>query len=205
VRPQSSPPMWLTSIICSAISLLFAVSSYAQKPGPSSGTGNQQNTQSREWALTHVREEVDSHFGRQQKPSLTQIREDFERLQIVNNELMKRVFVQKLLDPRPITTSIGEIKKRANRLRLSLAFGESGEQTETSNKRANSTPDQEIALSPTLLRLDRAIMSFVKNPLFQEPKLLDSKLAVQAHDDLDEVLRLTQVLNRLTTQQSNRK
>jgi len=41
-----------------------------------------------------VREEVDSHFGRQQKPSLTQIREDFERLQIVNNELMKRVFVQ---------------------------------------------------------------------------------------------------------------
>jgi len=49
-------------------------------------------------------------------------------------------------------------------------------------------------LTSNLLRLDQAVMSFVNNPLFHQPKLLDSKLTTKADDDLDEIVRLAEAV-----------
>lgn len=179
--------------------LLLATSSYGQRSSKAPGAlGNsQQEMQSREWALTHVSDEVSKHFGPQNKPSLPQMREDFHQLQVVNNELMKSVFVKNSIDPKRLLAAITEIRKRATRLKASLALGESDGDLEKTNA-MNCAPPEKFELSPTLLLMDRAVMNFVNNPLFQQPKVLDSKLAIKAENDLGEVLRLAGVINRLT-------
>jgi len=107
--------------------LLPATSSYGQGSikAPGALGNSQQDMQSREWTLTHVSDEVSKHFGPQNKPSLSQMREDFHQLQVVNNELMKSVFVKNSIDPKRLVASITEIRKRATRLKASLALGES--------------------------------------------------------------------------------
>jgi hypothetical protein len=198
---RSSSPLMCSSriIIVSITLLLLATLSYGQGSSRSPGTlGNRQkDMQSREWALTHVSDEVSRHFGPQNKPSLPQMREDFHQLQVVNNELMKSVFVKNSIDPKRILASMIEIRKRATRLKSSLALGESEELDRKINAR-NGTPPEKFELSPTLLLLDRAVMNFVNNPLFHQPKVLDSKLAIQAENELGEILRLAEAINRLT-------
>lgn len=207
---RSSPQIWKAVFGLSAMLVMYA-SAYSQTTSHGGSRGSDpQNMQNREWALTHVKEEVDSHFKRESKPSLPAIREDFQRLQIVNNELMRRVFVRNLLEADQILASVGEIKKHASRLRASLSFSEPT--VEASNKNSNQTrPEKPPSgagqnLPAMLLQMDQAVMSFVKNPLFQQPKLLDSKLALQAGEDLDQVLQLTEKLNRFlaTNQQQPR-
>src|SRR5258708_753685 len=110
---RRSSPLILQNMVFGllAILLLSAVSASGQSPSHGGARGSDpQNMQNREWALAHVTEEVNSHFKRGNAPSLLAIREDFQRLQIVNNELMRSVFVQNILDPDQIQASVGEIK-----------------------------------------------------------------------------------------------
>ena len=194
----SSPSRCSPRILLGSVTLLvWATFSYGQGSGRAPGRrgSSEQDMQSREWALTHVSDEVSKHFGPQNKPSLLQIREDFRQLQVVNNELMKSVFVKNSRDLKPILASITEIRKRAARLKASLAPGESQESDKKIEATSPTTPEK-FELSSTLLLLDRAVMNFVNNPLFQQPKVVDSKLALQAENELDEVLRLCDVINR---------
>ena len=86
-----------------------------------------------------------------------------------------------------IRSSLGDIKKIAER--LAEGFGLPAEKSQTTT---------EVALTPGLLQLDKAVMSFVDNELFQEPRIYDAELASQAAKDLSDVLRLTDVLRKLT-------
>jgi hypothetical protein len=183
-----------------AIVLIVATSSNGQSPGR--GTG--QDIQSREWALTHISDEVRRHFSQQTKPSLPEIREDFHELQVVNNELMKAVFIKNLIETRRIRTSINEIRKRATRLRTNLGLEDLAGEPDKSRERSDAPPEN-TELASALLHLDRAVMDFVNNPLFEQQKVLDMKLAIQARDDLGEVLRLTEVIDRLVKQTQTQK
>ena len=186
-----------------ALLLIVVTSSYGQSPGgPSRGTG--QDIQSREWALTHISDEVRKHFSQQTKPSLPEIRHDFHELQVVNNELMKAVFIKKLTETKRIRTSINEIRKRATRLRTNLGLEALSGEPDKSKERSDASPEK-TELAPALLSLDRAVMDFVNNPLFEQQKVLDMKLAIQARDDLGEVLRLTEVIDRLAKQKQTEK
>src|SRR6185437_12714364 len=96
-----SPQLYSPQILLvSATLLVLATSSYGQgvARAPAVRGNSQQDMQSREWALTHVSEEVSKHFAPENKPSLPQMREDFHQLQVVNNDLMKSVFVKNSID-----------------------------------------------------------------------------------------------------------
>ena len=86
-----------------------------------------------------------------------------------------------------IRSSLGEIKKLAERLRSSFGIPKI---------KAEAEPD--VALVPGLLQLNKAVVSFVDNPLFQQPRVYDAELASKAGKDLSEVLRLADVLRKLT-------
>jgi uncharacterized membrane-anchored protein YhcB (DUF1043 family) len=88
----------------------------------------QREMQAREWALTHIPDEVNKHFKKEQISLFAQIREDFTRLQLINNEMM------------------------------------------------------------------RCIMSFIANPLFKQPNVVDAQLALKARRDLDLIVRLSKQL-----------
>jgi hypothetical protein len=86
-----------------------------------------------------------------------------------------------------IRSSLGEIKKVAERLRSNFGFP----------KVEADEPVANLTLEPGLLQLDKAVMSFVENPLFQQPRVYDTELATRAGRDLCEVFRLAEALKKL--------
>jgi hypothetical protein len=142
-----------------------------------------------------MRQEVKAQYDRQQQQARVALQEDFRKLQIVNNALMKRMFLASKnntpeLTPKEISSSLEEIKKVAQRLRTNLPIP----RLETDK---DLTSDA-VTLSPGLLRLDKAVMSFVENPLFRQPRVYDSEMATRAGKDLNEIVRLSDFLRKLS-------
>ena len=151
----------------------------------------QQQVQHREWALENLRKQARLQpTARQRLLDQVSLRNDFRQLQIVNNNLMSRMFgssqTQRITN-KEIRSSLGEIKKLAER--LANGFG---------IPRTKPNAETEVALAPGLHQLDKAVMSFVDNELFQQPRIYDAELASQAEKDLSDVLRLADVLRKLT-------
>jgi hypothetical protein len=116
------------------------------------------------------------------------IKEDFARLQIVNNEMMRKIFEDQVLDYRHISESIAEIRKRASRLRenLMLPVPENGEKSLKLSDAPTTTQ-----VKDSLLTLDNLIMSFVRNPLFQQPGVVDAKHSARAGSDLKTIIEFS--------------
>ncbi len=151
----------------------------------------QRDLQAREWALTHVPDEVNKHFRKEQISLFAQIREDFRRLQLVNNEMMETVFVKRNVDRKLIAATTAEINKRAARLSENLVL------PRIDDKPKNQKPDDvsnDSSLQAGLLALDHCIMSFIANPLFKQPNVVDAQLALKARRDLDLIMRLSKQL-----------
>jgi len=55
-------------------------------------------------------------------------------------------------------------------------------------------------LSAGLLILDQVVVSFVDNPIFQQPLVLDAQMSVRAAGDLNKILGLTESLRKLARQ-----
>ena len=156
--------------------------------------------QAREWALTHVSDEVNKHFKKEQISLFAQIRDDFTRLQLIHNKMMQMVFVEGKADRKLIAATTAEINKRANRLSENLALPEIDEKTK------NVKPDEtqnSSGLPAGLMLLDRYIMSFVSNPLFKQPNVVDPQNALKARSDLTLIIRLSNQLKKNSQQPVN--
>src|ERR1043165_884437 len=119
-----------------------------------------------EWRRTHMAEVAEKQFAKKRLSMMPLIREDFTRIQVVNNEMMRKIFEEKMLDYKSISESISEIRKRATRLKENLMLPES----EADQKGLRPPePRPSALLKDSLLMLDTMIMGFVRNPLFQQP------------------------------------
>jgi len=120
--------------------------------------------------------------------------EDFRALQSVNNRMMADAWASSELDYRYISDMIGQISKKAARLKSNLALPESEE-----NQNANA-PETEIAsakdFKAELLLLDSSVMRFVTNPIFQKTNVVELKLANQASKDLETIINLSKRLKK---------
>jgi hypothetical protein len=151
----------------------------------------QSEMQAREWALAHVPDEVNKHFKKEKVSLFAQIREDFTRLQLVNNEMMQTVFVKKIVDRKLIAATTAEINKRAARLSENLVLPRLDDKAKN-QKRDDAGNDSDLQAG--LLKLDSCIMSFIGNPLFKQPNVVDAQLALKARRDLDLIIRLSKQL-----------
>ncbi|MFL6257581.1 MAG: hypothetical protein ACJ74T_21465 [Pyrinomonadaceae bacterium] len=133
----------------------------------------------------------------ERKPSLPleQIAEDFERMQAVNNRMMAAVMRADAPDYRLVSDSTAEIRKRAARLKSNLSLPEP-EEKEGGQAAEYKSPDTAAQLKTALLRLDRALMGFVKSPVFKNPDVVNADDAARARRDLEEVIELSRLLNK---------
>ena len=179
-------PQLFAQLFCICL-VLFSVSQSLGQTRPTL----QQQVRNRHWSVDGLREETMAEvLARQRLKARVSIRNDFRQLQIVNNNLMARVFEpssNSKISNKEIRSSLGEIKKFAER--VGSGFG-----IPTNKVKA----EIEIALAPGLRQLDKAVMSFVHNPLFQQPRVYDAELVSQAGRDLAEVLKLAEALRALT-------
>ena len=183
-------PQLFAQVFCFPLILFFCSSAHGQlsikRPN------GQEQTQNQDWLVEVLRRDSARQYQRALLVAQLELRNDFRKLQILNNQLMARMFerpasTDQQLTQKEIRSSLGEIKKIAERLRLNLPIPKI--------KREETT--ESVSLSPGLLQLDKAVMSFVGNPLFQQPKVFDAELASRAGKDLSEILRLSDSLRKV--------
>ena len=180
-------PQLFAQLFCIALAVFTIPATQAQIL--SAGTPQKQD-RDRELLLDILRQRARPQPpARETRLNQPSVRADFRQLQIVNNNLIKRVFEPspaKKITNKEIRSSLGEIRKLAKRLSDDFAIPASADKAES-----------QVALTAGLLQLDKAVMSFVDNPMFHQLRVYDAEMVSQAGKDLSEVMRLADVLRSL--------
>jgi len=119
---------------------------------------------------------------------LAQVKEDFERIQVVRNGIVRAASATNALDYRFISDAAAEIKKRASRLKGNLALPDPKEDEKVEKNQGEFNKEQ---IEAALLMLCNRIESFVKNPLFETPRVVDVELLTKASSDLKSMVELS--------------
>ena len=131
--------------------------------------------------------------------ALKEIGADFKELQLLNNKMMSEAWSKQVLDYAFISDMVSHIKAKASRLRLNLNLP----QPKTAEKpQGNSAITNADEFRAALLVLDRTIMSFVSNPLFQKPNTIEVRQGADARRDLETIIDLTEDLKKTTARLS---
>jgi hypothetical protein len=129
--------------------------------------------------------------------ALEQLQKDFSQLQILNRSLLTAALGSTQLDPKFVSKSVSEIKKRAERLDKNLALPEPEKLPDQSELQALAGAPQ---LKPSVLKLGRLIFSFVDNPFFKEASVVDTQLTTKARRDLEDIIELSGQIKRSSEQ-----
>ena len=184
--------------------LLLTVPLAAQRPVPGTPSNdprdpeNQQSTnkgdmRNRELLMGHSRTLARKAGSGPEASALPQIKEDFERIQLIEREMMKSVFLDNLLDYQQILKTTAEIKKRATRLKSNLAYPEP---LDRNKARKSGLGNSDGDIKESLTSLDQAITSFVMNPIFQFQQVVETRLATKAIGDLIDIIELSELTKR---------
>jgi len=135
------------------------------------------------WAVPKDKESEAMRLSRFKK-----IKDDFRDLQSLNNKMMADAWLQDSLDYSSIADMVSKIRNKASDLKDALSLPES-ENSQTAPKTPAVTTVRQFR--EELLLLDKTIMSFVNNPVFQVANAVDVNLAKKASIDLEQVISLT--------------
>ena len=116
------------------------------------------------------------------------IKDDFRDLQSLNNKMMADAWSQDALDYSSIADMVSKIRGKANDLKDGLSLPEA-ENSQMAAKNPAVTTVREFRAQ--LLLLDKTLMSFVNNPVFQANNTVDVDLAKKASADLEHVISLS--------------
>jgi len=119
------------------------------------------------------------------KQAVTELQEDFTRLQNLNLEFVKAINAP-TLDYKFISKSASEINKRADRLKTNLDLPEPSGVKSTPAPSINT----ELEMKKSMLRLGKLIYSFSHNPFFKEASVVNDN-ALLARRDLDEIIEVS--------------
>jgi hypothetical protein len=113
--------------------------------------------------------------------TLAEVREDFGRIQLANDDLSSSLASQSAIDFRMIGKIVSEIRARARRLQENLALPrvEKGAVPEAS------------PLNLSIAKLVKLIDSFVSNPMLSQKHFVDATLSLRASRDLADIIALS--------------
>ncbi len=131
---------------------------------------------------------------------LKQINEDFRNIQGLNNTMMANAWAHEELEYGSISDSLSQIKSRATRLRSNLALPKAKDVKDVEEKQLDLARAGVKEFREALLLLDKSIMSFVTNPLFQKSNVVEVGLASRARQDLEVVIQLSGNLQKTSEQ-----
>jgi len=135
------------------------------------------------WAVPKDKESEVMRLNRFKK-----IKDDFRDLQALNNKMMADAWMQDTLDYAAVADMVSKIRGKANDLKDGLSLPES-ENSQTEVKMPAVTTVRQFR--EELLLLDKTLMRFVNNPVFQAANTVDLDLAKKASADLEQVISLT--------------
>ena len=144
----------------------------------------------REWSMKSM-EKNSARTPEEQKLAWSQIREDFKRIQVIDNDLAKHRASTEILDTKLVEKAATEIHKCAARLQVNLMFPK---ETAAPGEKSQN----EYQISTLLSGLSGLIKRFVNNPVFGEVEVLDVQAAATAKRDLERVIELSEQIKKKT-------
>ena len=133
-------------------------------------------------------------IDRKQLQVLTaQLKEDFERLWNISNEMTAAASTDTGPDYMYVVVRTTEVKNRAARLQSTLSFPK----PESDQKgKSNPVAQNRKELKAMLSKLNSRIVSFVTNPYFRNPKVVDNELITRAGRDLETIIELSRTIRK---------
>ena len=185
----------LQFVLGASFSLILFSSAGAQTPGPPAG-GSDRNLRDsasdlkiRSNEMERLKRDAEKPESRTNPtPNFVEIKEDFERMQVVNSEVQVSGS-SATPNYELISKGVEEISKRATRLKGNLFPSQSAKKPKEVKL---ATPQPE--LKALLIALDNSIVRFTKSPMFQNVKLVDSEDSKKAQEDLEKIIKLSSVI-----------
>jgi hypothetical protein len=122
-----------------------------------------------------------------------QVGQDFERILILHNEIVRAITANRKLDYGFIADATTEIKKRASRLQSNLEL-QKPEPTEQTQPRTPEFAGPQV--KDALIMLCKQIRSFVTNPIIETPGTVDAQQLARARRDLEDVVELSGAIKK---------
>ncbi|PYS79138.1 MAG: hypothetical protein DMF67_07695 [Acidobacteria bacterium] len=122
------------------------------------------------------------------KAAAEQLNQDFKRIQVIRNDIAHALKVEGVLDYRRVSGQAAEVRKRALRMQAYLALRGPDADEKTG---AGQAGYDEKELKGALVRLCKRIDSFVANPRFTSPDVVDVDGTAKASRDLREIIALS--------------
>ena len=119
-------------------------------------------------------------------PNFEQIKEDFERIQIINGDVLQAPVPSSGHNYERISESASELNTRAIRLRTNLFPPKSSKES-----KEKQTQTEEQDLKSLLTSLDESMNSFTHSPIFQNTKVVTSEDSATAQKNLDAVIKIS--------------
>ena len=123
---------------------------------------------------------------------LKQTIDDFKAIQNINNKMMAQVYATETIDYDRTSAAIAQINTKAIRLKNNLSLPNPRDV-----KRKDLTVSGTKEFKSALLLMDRSIMSFVTNPIFQKPNVIEVESATRASQDLADIITLSTTLKKI--------
>lgn len=191
------------ALACAALCLAAAAegAAHAQR-GREMGAARRQDHMNRQ-AAEHQRDNqnrdldpaaADADERKRVQAAASQVRHDFESLQTGYNRIALALSPKRAAEVAgSLPAVVAEVNKCAARLRQNLALprpkGDEGRRSEPAPAAATTTGDP-------LASLGKHLHSFLTNPLFETPNVLDVGQAARAARDLDRIIQLSGGMKR---------
>jgi hypothetical protein len=136
----------------------------------------------------------DAKVAKERRRSLfPQINEDFQRIQVIHNEIVRMFKAEKGFDYDKLAELTTDMKRRTARLRSNLALPEP-EKTQSPATHSDTIDDGHV--KRTVVELHDLIVSFVANPIFKNLGVVDAKVINEASDNLNDIIAVSDDIKR---------
>ncbi len=132
-----------------------------------------------------------------------EIKDDFERIQIVNGEVLQPTATQSKPDLPAVCQAASEIKKRAIRLHSNLFAPDTKKKPKKKSNNAGGSV-QPFDLKAEAKELDTAIATFVKSSMFQNIQVVNSEDSQRAQKELENIIKLSAAIEGQTANRENK-
>ena len=174
------------------IVLASAVIARSQRyPGPETREGNRAMD---DYDRTLNLMKNDAKAVRERRRNLfPQINEDFQRIQMIHNEMVRMLQPDKGLNYERLADLTGDMKKRGARLLENLAL-QAPQKSQA--ERPHSEAVDEAHVKKSIADLHDVVVSFVANPIFKNLGVVDTKEVDAATKDLCNIMDLSDEIKR---------
>lgn len=185
-----------TTVLFSLILLGVAdvVQSQPRTPIAPSQTVRERNRAMDDYDRTLNRMKNDAKAASERRRNLfPQINEDFQRIQVIHNEIVRMLQPDKNLNYDRLAELTDDLKKRSARLRENLCLPDS-EKAEA--KAAHAEAIDESHLKKNIIALHDLVIDFVANPIFKNLGVVDAKMIDTATENLNNLIDISDEIKR---------